>query len=119
MRQSVGEFTDPYPFAPTQGCMDLSFLRSGGLKPGHIRPLSRVRVPAWPFLRAATAAAQAASPTAQAVAGVLRGQDGSEDWIQELAGIFAPRSDGMIEAVRLAGSFHPLIANRLAGDRER
>ena len=37
-----------------------------------------------------------------------------EDWIQELAGIFAPRSSGMIEAVRLAGSFNPLIANRLA-----
>ncbi|MFC3442933.1 hypothetical protein ACFOKF_17305 [Sphingobium rhizovicinum] len=99
--------------------MDLSFLRGGGLRPGASRPLSRPRIPAWPFLRAATAAAQAASPTAQAVAGVLRGQDGSEDWIQELAGIFAPRSGGKIEAVRLAGSFNPLIASRLIGDRER
>ncbi|SER75008.1 hypothetical protein [Sphingobium sp. YR768] len=99
--------------------MDLSFLRGGGLKPGTTRPLSRPRVPAWPFLRAATAAAQAASPTAQAVAGVLRGQDGSESWIQELAGIFAPRSSGKIEAVRLAGSFNPLVASRLAGGKER
>lgn len=99
--------------------MDLSFLRGGGLKPAATRPLSRPRVPAWPFLRAATAAAQAASPTAQAVAGVLRGQDGSDDWIQELAGLFAPRSGGRIEAVRLAGSFNPLIASRLAGGKER
>lgn len=94
--------------------MDLSFLRTGGLNPANARPLGRTRVPVWPFLRAACAAQQAASPTAQAVAGVLRGQDGTEDWIQELAGIFAPRSGGMIEAVRLAGSFNPLIANRLA-----
>ncbi|KQM99135.1 hypothetical protein ASE85_10425 [Sphingobium sp. Leaf26] len=98
--------------------MDLSFLRGGGLKPGVPRPLSRPRVPAWPFLRAATAAAQAASPTAQAVAGVLRGQGGSDDWVQELAGVFAPRSGGKIEAVRLAGSFNPLIASRLARGHE-
>ncbi|MFB0874687.1 MULTISPECIES: hypothetical protein [unclassified Sphingobium] len=98
--------------------MDLSFLRGGGLKPGATRPAGRPKVPAWPFLRAATAAAQAASPTAQAVAGVLRGQDGGDDWIQELAGIFAPRSGGMIEAVRLTGSFNPLIASRLIGAKE-
>jgi len=70
-------------------------------------------VPVWPFLRAATAAAQAASPTARAVAGSLRGQDGGDDWVQELADIFAPRSNGTIEAVRLAGSFNPLIASRV------
>ena len=99
--------------------MDLSFLRTGGLTPANARPLSRVRVPVWPFLRAASAAEQAASPTAKAVAGVLRGQDGSEDWIQELAGLFAPRSDGLIGAVRLAGSFNPLIARRLAGEQGR
>lgn len=93
--------------------MDLSFLRTGGLKPATNRPTGRPRVPAWPFLRAASAAAQAASPTAQAVAGVLRGQDGKNDWIQELAEIFAPRLDGKIEAVRLAGSFNPLIASHL------
>ncbi len=97
--------------------MDLSFLRTGGLEPAHTRPLGRVRMPVWPFLRAATAAAQAASPTAQAVAGILRGQDEAEDWVQELAEIFAPRSGGMIEAVRLAGSFNPLVASRLARGR--
>ena len=99
--------------------MDLSFLRGGGLKPGTTHPADRARTPVWPFLRAATAAAQAASPTALAVAGVLRGQDASEDWIQELACIFAPRSGGRIEAVRLAGSFNPSIATRLTGDKER
>ncbi|MFD1105099.1 hypothetical protein [Sphingobium olei] len=98
--------------------MDLSFLRGGGLKPAATLPLGRVRVPVWPFLRAATAAAQAASPTAQAVAGVLRGQDRESDWIQELAHVFAPDSSGRIEAVRLAGSFNPLIANRLIGGKE-
>lgn len=64
------------------------------------------------MLRAATAAAQAGSPTAQAVSGLLRGQQEAEDWIQELAEIFAPRSNGVIDAVRLAGSFNPLIASR-------
>lgn len=99
--------------------MDLSFLRGGGLKPGSTRPADRAREPVWPFLRAATAAAQAASPTARAVAGILRGQDGNDDWVQELADIFAPRSGGTIEAVRLAGSFNPLVASRLIGGRER
>lgn len=99
--------------------MDLSFLRGGGLKPGTTRPADRAREPVWPFLRAATAAAQAASPTARAVAGILRGQDGSDDWVQELADIFAPRSGGTIEAVRLAGSFNPLVASRLIGGKER
>lgn len=94
--------------------MDLSFLRAGGLKPASAQPAARGRVPVWPFLRAACAAQQAASPTAKAVAGVLRGQDGREDWVQELAEIFAPRSGGVIEAVRLAGSFNPLTASRLA-----
>lgn len=98
--------------------MDLSFLRGGGLKPGTLKPFSLPRVPAWSFLRAATAAAQAASPTAQAVAGVLRGQGGSNDWVEELAGVFAPGSSGKIEAVRLAGSFNPLIASRLARGQE-
>ncbi|WHO38745.1 hypothetical protein PMI04_019760 [Sphingobium sp. AP49] len=93
--------------------MDLSFLRTGGLKPAITKPTGRPRVPAWPFLRATSAAAQAASPTAQAVAGVLRGQDGLTDWIQELAEIFAPRSSGKIEAARLAGSFNPLVASHL------
>ena len=97
--------------------MDLSFLRSG-IKPGGIKPVGRPRVPAWPFLRAASAAAQASSPTAKAVASVLRGQDVAEDWIQELAGIFAPRSDGVIEAVRLSGSFNPLVATRLGVGQE-
>ena len=93
--------------------MDLSFLRTGGLKPASTRPNGRQRVPAWPFLRATSAAEQAASPTAKAVAGVLRGQDGMEDWVQELAEVFAPRSNGRIDAVRLAGSFNPLVAYRL------
>ncbi|HKT77475.1 MAG TPA: hypothetical protein VJQ78_12125 [Sphingobium sp.] len=70
-------------------------------------------MPVWPMLRAASAAAQAASPTAQAVAGVLRGQEKAEDWIQDLAEIFAPRTDGMIDAARPTGSFNPLIAQHL------
>ncbi|WP_188061967.1 hypothetical protein [Sphingobium sp. KCTC 72723] len=94
--------------------MDLSFLRAGGLKPASAQPVSGGRVPVWLFLRAACAAEQAASPTAKAMAGILRGQDGSEDWVQELADMFAPRSGGVIGAVRLAGSFNPLIASRLA-----
>ncbi|WP_176596843.1 MULTISPECIES: hypothetical protein [Sphingobium] len=93
--------------------MDLGFLRTGGLKPSFVKPSGRRRVPVWPSLRAASAAAQAASPTAQAVAGVLRGQEIEGDWVQELADILAPRSDGNIEAVGLAGSFNPLIANLL------
>ncbi|MCI4590606.1 hypothetical protein MOK15_10925 [Sphingobium sp. BYY-5] len=92
----------------------MSFLRTGGLNPANARVPGWPRVPVWPFLRAATAAVQAASPTALAVAGILRGQDLGNDWIQELADIFAPRSGGTIDAVRLAGSFNPLIASRLA-----
>ena len=100
--------------------MDLSFLRGGGLKPGSTRPADRAREPVWPFLRAATAAVQAASPTAKAVAGVLRGQgEQRSDWVRELADIFAPDSSGMIEAVRLTGSFNPLIASRLIGGKGR
>jgi hypothetical protein len=94
--------------------MDLSFLRAGGLKPANARPVSRPHAPVWPMLRAASAAAQAASPTARAVAGVLRGQEEKPgDWIQDLAEIFAPRPTGMIEAVRPTGSFNPLIAEHL------
>ncbi|HKY79850.1 MAG TPA: hypothetical protein VJM09_00070 [Sphingobium sp.] len=93
--------------------MDLSFLRAGGLKPANARPVSRPRAPVWPTLRAASAAAQAASPTALAMAGVLRGQERRSDWIQDLAEIFAPRSGGMIEAARPVGSFNPLIAEHL------
>lgn len=93
--------------------MDLSFIRAGGLTPANASPAGRARPPIWPLLRAATAATQAASPTAKAVAGVLRGQDERGDWVQELAGIFAPDSNGMIEAVRLAGSFNPHVASRL------
>lgn len=99
--------------------MDLSFLRAGGIKAAGIRPAGRMRVPAWPFLRAASAAAQAASPTAQAVTSSnLRGQEGPEDWIQDLAEILAPRSNGVIDAVRLAGCFNPLIAKRLGVGRK-
>ncbi|EQB31139.1 hypothetical protein [Sphingobium ummariense] len=90
--------------------MDLSFHRSRGLRPAHARPVDRWRIPAWPFLRAVSAATQAGSPTARAVAGVLRGQDGPEDWVEELAGVFSPGSSGVIDAARLAGSFNPLIA---------
>jgi hypothetical protein len=93
--------------------MDLSFLRAGGLKPANARLVNRPHAPVWPLLRAASAAEQAASPTAQAVAGVLRGQDIPDDWIQDLAEIFAPRSSGVIEAARSTGSFNPLIAQYL------
>lgn len=98
--------------------MDLGFQRSGGLRPIGIRPAGRSRAPAWPFLRAAAAAAQAGSPTAVMLTGMLRGQHDAGDWIQELAQIFAPDSDGMIDAVRLAGSFNPLVASRLLVGRE-
>lgn len=93
--------------------MDLGFQRSGGLRPIGIRKAGYARAPAWPYLRAASAAAQAGSPTALALTGVLRGQHAANDWIQELAEIFAARSDGMIDAVRLAGSFNPLVASCL------
>ena len=93
--------------------MDLSFLRAGGLKPANARPVNRSRAPVWPMLRAASAAAQAASPTAQAVAGVLRAREQTSDWIQELAEIFAPGCDCSIEADRPSGSFNPLIAEHL------
>lgn len=94
--------------------MDLSFLRTRGLKASFTKPAGLRRVPVWPSLRAASAAAQAASPTALAIAGVLRGQEEvAGDWVQELAGIFAPRSGGGIDAAGLAGSFNPLVASRL------
>ena len=93
--------------------MDFGFLRAGGLKPANARPVSRPHAPVWPLLRAASAAEQAASPTALAVAGVLRGQDETSDWIQDLAEVFAPRPGGMIEAARPTGSFNPLIAQHL------
>lgn len=93
--------------------MDFGFLRAGGLKPANARPVTRPHAPVWPMLRAASAAAQAASPTAQAVSDVLRGQDEPSDWIQDLAEIFAPRSNGLIEAARRMGSFNPLIAEHL------
>ena len=38
--------------------MDLSFLRAGGLTPANARVTGWPRVPVWPFLRAATAAAE-------------------------------------------------------------
>ncbi|MCP1469984.1 hypothetical protein J3E64_001671 [Sphingobium sp. OAS761] len=97
--------------------MDLSFFRKGGLDPAHATPIGRPRVPVWPYLRAATAAEQAASPTARAMAGILRGQDSGGDWIQELAEIFAPRSGGVIEAVGRTGSFNPSMASRLGGGK--
>lgn len=95
--------------------MDLSFLRTGKLKPADATPAGRMRVAVWPFLLAAPAARQAASPTAQAMADILRGQeaDGEDDWVQALADIFAPRNDGVIEAEHLEGSFNPLVASRL------
>ncbi|MET0372048.1 MAG: hypothetical protein ABW039_11820 [Sphingobium sp.] len=98
--------------------MDLGFQRSGGLKPTGLRKAGFARAPAWPFLRAAAAAAQAGSPTAQALTVMLRGQHEQKDWIQELAEIFAPRSDGTIEAVGLAGSFNPLVASRFVVGQE-
>lgn len=97
--------------------MDLSFIRSGGLKPANAK-LIGARVPVWPLLRAASAAAQAASPTAQAVAGIVRRPQGGNDWIQELAEILAPRSESVIDAVHLAGSFNPGVAGQLRWDKE-
>jgi hypothetical protein len=114
----TSKFTGLYALVRRRLFMDLSFLRAGGITPARVRPAGRTRVPAWPFLRAASAAAQAASPTAQAVSGILRGQDEGEDWIQELADIFAPRSGGVIEAVRLSGSFNPLAAKHLGVGQE-
>jgi hypothetical protein len=92
--------------------MDLSFQRGGGVKAFGARPSGGMRVPAWPYLRTVSAARQSVSPTALAIAGVLRGQDGEGDWIRALAHVFAPRADGVIEAGRLAGSFSPPIASR-------
>jgi hypothetical protein len=95
--------------------MDLSFLRTGKLTPADATPAGRTRVAVWPFLLTAAAARQAASPTAQAMADTLRGQEGEEegDWVQALADIFAPREQGVIETEGLVGSFNPLIASRL------
>lgn len=99
--------------------MDLTFTRKGGLMAGQLQPVRRLRVPAASFLIARAAAAQAASPTASAVAHVLRGQDHGDDWVQELAQIFAPRSGGMIEAVASGGCFNPTIASRLGVGQPR
>jgi hypothetical protein len=96
--------------------MDLSFIRTGGLIARGTGQAGRLAPTALPFLLAAAAAAQAASPTARALATNLRGQVGPEDWVQALARIFAPRANdieaGMIEADNLKGSFNPLIARR-------
>lgn len=76
------------------------------------------RPAALPALLAATAAMQAASPTAMAIADVLRGQDGEEDRIQLLARMFSA-GKGAIDAQNLEGSFNSLIADHLtAGQRE-
>ena len=93
--------------------MDLGFLRTGGLKPSFVKPSGRRRVPVSRSSGAASAAAQPTTPAAQALPGALGGQEIEGDWVQELADILAPRSGGNIEAVGLAGSFNPLIANRL------
>ena len=95
--------------------MDLSFLRTGKLTVADATPVGRMRVAVWPFLLNAPAAKQAASPTAQAMTDILRGQEANEkdDWVQALADTFAPRGHGMIEADRLEGSFNPLVASRL------
>ena len=98
--------------------MDLSFIRTGLVARG-LGPPNRMVRPVLPFLLAAAGAAQAASPTARAIANVLRGQDRGGDWVQALAHMFAPVAGGMIDAERLGGSFHPLMARRLAVGRER
>lgn len=103
--------------------MDLSFMRTGGLIARGTGQAGRLAPPALPFLLAAAAADQAASPTARALATNLRGQVGPEDWVQALACIFAPRANsapaGLIEAEGLNGSFNPLIAGRsMVGAKE-
>jgi hypothetical protein len=101
--------------------MDLSFLRNGKLTPADATPVERMRVAVWPFLLTAPAAQQAASPTAQAMADILRGQEADEkdDWVQALADIFAPRDHGVIEAEGHEGSFNPLVASRLRVGQRR
>ncbi len=92
--------------------MDLSFSRTREAKITGATPVT-VRTAGLPVLLAASAARQAASPTCCALASILRGQDGGDDRVQALAGIFAPRQNGVVDAACLSGSFHPGVANMM------
>ena len=63
-------------------------------------------------LLAASAAQQAASPTAQRLASFLRGQDGKDDKVDVLAALFAAGTRGVIDTTCLAGSFNPVVARQ-------
>jgi len=71
-----------------------------------------------PVLLAASAAQQAASPTARRMASFLRGQERQDDTIHVLAQMFGPRTGSVIDAACLAGSFNPLLARHLTVGRE-
>lgn len=102
--------------------MDLSFSRMLALKATGALPPGAVWTADLAVLLAASAAQQAASPTAQRMASFLRGQDREDDQVQVLARLFGIKAGqnmgGVIDAACLVGSFHPLLAQKLTVGKE-
>lgn len=99
--------------------MDLSFSRMLALKASGALPPESVWMADLPVLLAASAAQQAASPTAQKMASFLRGQAGKDDRVDVLAAMFGVGANrGVIDATCLAGSFNPVIARQYNVGRE-
>ncbi len=99
--------------------MDLSFSRMLALKASGALPPGSVWTADLPVLLAASAAQQAASPTAQKMASYLRGRDGKDDRVDVLAAMFGAGSNrGVIDATCLAGSFNPVVAKQQMVGRE-
>lgn len=81
-------------------------------------PVDAVWTAELPVLLAASAAQQAASPTARRLTSYLRGQGMENDPIHVLAQMFGPSRGGVIDAACLCGSFHPAVAGRLTVGKE-
>jgi hypothetical protein len=101
--------------------MDLGFSRTLRVPTDASLPEDAAPMVDLPILLAVAAARQASSPTVREMASVLRGQEEEGSKVQTLAGVFAPRQGGKVDAACLEGSFNPLFAtHRTVGtDDER
>ncbi|MDX3909882.1 MAG: hypothetical protein QHC67_08690 [Sphingobium sp.] len=90
----------------------LALKATGALPPGAMWAAD------LPVLLAASAAQQAASPTARRMASFLRGQEREDDQIHVLSQMFGPRTGSVIDAACLAGSFNPMVARHLTVGQE-
>lgn len=93
--------------------MDLSFQFVQKQWGGTPVLLTRAKTPDLGVLLAAAAAQQAVTPTARFVATALQGPDQSQDMVQTLAQVFAPRKREAVDSGQLGGSFNPVIAEHL------